>query len=318
MKLLSTIVNLCILLLNRSVDASDTHPSDGTRFARHLQANVGFLVSQVVEDNDWCITALNGVGDFVLLGLQLCDFDNAPVDQLWQVDGEGKFASRLDTDYCMIVNNGVTISDNDAIYTARCDISSNLNKFFWDAGNTDQLQPTADETFCVTQLGPLPQDTDDIRVKPCTSESRYKWNFEVSNPYFMLESFNFGGCIEPEDGRAENDMKLFLAPCNSNEGWRYDSDGLFHSSIDDTKCMQAARGGSIRDGSKLRVFSCDKNEEGQVFSFDRTGRISLQSDPDLCVVFRGTTANIDNDPIILKECDAVEDTIRLQWDRVFN
>lgn len=304
-------VNLCILLLNHSVDASDTRPSDSSySICPSSTSHVGFLISQVVKDNDLCITALNGVGNFVLLGLQLCDFINAPVDQLWQVDGEGKFASRLDTDYCMTVNDGVTISDNDAIYTACCDISSNLNKFFWDAGNTDQLRLTADETFCVTQLGPLPQDTNDIRVKPCTSKSHYKWNVEVSNPYFMLESFNFGGCIEPKDGRAENDMKLFLAPCNSNQGWRYDSDGLFHSRIDDSKCMQAAHGGSIRDGSKLCAFACDKNEQGgQVFSFDRTSRISLQSDPDLCIIFHGTTANINNDPIILKECDVVEDTI---------
>lgn len=317
MKLLFATINLFIGLFSRCVDASETHPSEGTRFARHLQANVGFLVSQVVEDNDWCITASNGVGNFVLLGLQLCDFNNGPVDQLWQVDSEGRFASRLDTDFCMIVNDGATISDNDAVYVARCDISSELNKFFWDAGNTDQLRPTANENFCVTQLGPLPQDTDEIRVKLCTSESRYKWNFEVQNPYFMLESLNFDGCIELEDGRAENDNKLLLAPCNSNQGWRYDSDGLFHSSVDDSKCMQAARGGSIRDGSKLRVFSCDKNDDGQVFSFDRTGHISLQSDPDLCVVFRGTTANVGNDPIILKECDSVED-VRLEWDRVFN
>lgn len=304
-------------ITDHRVNASDPHISEGARFIRHLQANVGFLISQVVEDANWCITASNGVGDFVLLGLQLCDFDNAPVDQLWQVDGEGKFASQLDTDYCMIVNDGVTISDNDLVYTARCDIGSDLNKFFWDAGVTDQLRPVADQSFCVTQLGPLPQDTDTIRVQFCTSESRYKFNFEVNNPYFMLESFNYGGCIEPRDGRAENDNKLFLAPCNSNQGWRYDSDGLFHSSVDDSKCMQVGRGGTIQDGSKLRVFTCNKNDNGQVFSFDSTGHLSLKSRPDLCVVFRGIAANVDIDPIVVKYCDSVEDD-RLEWDRVFN
>lgn len=306
-----------LLLAAIGVNASDTHGDETPRFVRRLQANVGFLVSQVVEDNDWCITASNGVGDFVLLGLQLCDFDNAPVDQLWQVDGEGKFASRLDSDYCMTVNDGVTISDNDAVYTARCDIGSNLNKFFWDAGATDQLRPIADQSFCVTQLGPLPQDTDEIRVKLCTSESRYKWNFEINNPFFMLESFNFGGCIELQDGKAENDNKLILGPCNSNQGWRYDSDGLFHSSVDDSKCINGARMGTIRDGSKLRIYDCDKSEARQVFSFDQTGRISLKNNPNLCVVFRGTTANIDVDPILLKDCNSVENA-RLNWARVFN
>lgn len=299
---------------SRSADAADTND---VTFVRHLQANVGFLVSQVVEDADWCITASNGVGEFVPLGLELCDFDGAPVDQLWEVNGEGKFANRLDTDYCMIVNDGETISDNDLVYIARCNIDSNLNKFFWDAGNTDQLRPTADQSFCVTQLGPLPQDTDDIRVKLCTSESRYKWNFFVQRPYFMLESFNYGGCIELEDEKAEDDNKLILGPCNSNEGWRYDEDGLFHSSIDDSKCLQAARGGTIRDGSKLRVFSCNKNEDGQVFDFGSGGgTISLKSDPDLCVVFRGTTASIGTDPIIMKDCDVIEEE-RLDWGRVF-
>jgi len=299
--------------------AVSSEANEDVRFVRrHLQANVGFLVSKVVDTDDWCITASNGVGDFVLLGLQLCDFDDAPVDQLWQVDGEGKFASRLDTDYCMIVNDGETISDNDAVYVADCSIDSNLNKFFWDAGNTEQLRPTAKPSFCVTQLGPLPQETDEIRVKLCTNESRYKWNFSVKNPYFMLESFNYGGCIELEDGEAENDNKLKLGPCNSNQGWRYDANGLFHSSFDDSKCMQVARGGTIRDGSKVRVFSCDKNEDGQVFDFnDGGGHISLKSRPNLCVVFRGVTANINKDPIIVKDCDAVKEE-RLEWDRVFD
>jgi len=317
MKLFSATPLLFAAMAFKSSGASAPDTNEDVRFVRHLQANVGFLVSQVVEDSDWCITASNGVGDFVLLGLQLCDFDSAPVDQLWEVDGEGKFASRLNTDFCMTVNDGVTISDNDVVYTARCNISSNLNKFFWDAGNTNQLRPVADQSFCVTQLGPLPQDTDEIRVKLCTSESRYKWNFSVQNRYFMLESFNFDGCIELKNGRAENDNNLILGPCNSNQGWRYDEDGRFHSSADDSKCMQAARGGSIRDGSKLRIYTCDRNDRGQIFDFNGGGHIALRSDPDLCVVFRGTNANLGDDPIILKECDAVEDA-RLEWDRVFN
>lgn len=308
-----------LILKSNRVDGSHANEAESVdvRFVRHLQSNVGFLVSQVVEDSDWCITASNGIGDFVPLGLDLCDFDVAPVDQLWEVDGDGKFASRLDTNYCMTVNDGNTISDNDLVYAARCNIDSDLNRFFWDAGVTDQLRPVADQSFCVTQLGPLPQDTDDIRVKPCTDEGRYKWNFAASNPYFMLESFNYAGCIELEDGDASNDNKLILGPCNSDQGWRYDENGLFHSSVDDSKCMQAARGGTIRDGSKLRVFSCDEDEEGQVFDFNLGGHISLKSDPDLCVVFRGTTANIDEDPIIMKECDEVLEA-RLEWDRVFN
>ena len=316
MNLLSAtaLIGATVALKNHGAIASE--PNENLRFVRHLQANVGFLVSQVVDTEDWCITATNGVGSFVPLGLQLCDFDNAPVDQLWQVDGEGKFGSQLDTDFCMIVNDGSSIADNDVVNIAPCDTPTDLNKFFWDAGNTDQLRPAADPSFCVTHLGPLPQDTDDIRVKLCTDERRYKWNFSVHNPYFLLQSESYAGCIELKDGKLENDNSLVLGPCNTDQQWRYDADGLFHSFLDDSKCMQAARGGSIRDGSKMRFFTCNTNERGQVFEFNEGGQISLKSDPNLCVVFRGINPQFNVDPIILKNCDAIDPGDRLQWNRV--
>ena len=96
--------------------------------------------------------------------------------------------------------------------------------------------------------------------------------------------------------------------------WRVDTDGLLHALVDDSKCMQAASGQTIGNGSKMRIFPCDSTRSDQIFDLELGlgNPIHPKSRPDVCVVFRGINANIGEDPIILKSCDNIKED-RLYW-----
>jgi hypothetical protein len=69
---------------------------------------------------------------------------------------------------------------------------------------------------------------------------------------------------------------------------------------DPTKCLQAGSIPAPESGKKIRVFECDADEALQKFSWDAPdGALTLVDWPDYAVVFRGTTANVNVDPIIL-------------------
>ena len=139
----------------------------------------------------------------------------------------------------------------------------------------------------------------------------------LQGEYVLIKSSNYDGCIELRGGVATDDSVLILGPCTPEQAWRYDEDGRFHAFTDDSKCMQAARGGTIEDGSKMRVFPCDTTRADQVFEWDagESAPIQLGIRPDLCGVFRGVNAMIDQDNIILKECDSINPD-RLPWKAV--
>lgn len=136
----------------------------------------------------------------------------------------------------------------------------------------------------------------------------------VSDDYYEPDhpSSALSACIEVRNGNPRDDQKLILGDCESpGGGWRFDSEGLVHTELDDDQCMQAGRDGPARDGEKIRMFRCDASNDLQKFVFINGGGIRPQVDQDLCVVWHGTHANVGRDLIILKECDKVDD--RIDW-----
>jgi hypothetical protein len=72
--------------------------------------------------------------------------------------------------------------------------------------------------------------------------------------------------------------------------------------VDGSKCLRAGQGGTVRSGTFMRLQSCDTADVLQQFVYDGS-RVQLTGRPDLCVVYRGTTAHVGVDPIILKTCN---------------
>jgi hypothetical protein len=131
-----------------------------------------FLVSKISSDEDWCITAMEGVKDFANLGFRRCDFEGAPARQLWRLDADGKIHSKVDTDKCMIVNFGENLFDGVRMRVDRCDIDTTLNTFTHES-DSGKLHISANKDYCVTNRGTAPHSSDTIHAKPCKDEDRF-------------------------------------------------------------------------------------------------------------------------------------------------
>jgi hypothetical protein len=116
------------------------------------------------------------------------------------------------------------------------------------------------------------------------------------------------GCIKVRNQNPRDDQKLLFDECDDQTGkWRFDADGLIHSSLDDDKCIQAGRNGPVKDGERARMFGCDSNNKLQMFIYDGSrGGILSKSYPKFCMVWQGVNGNLGKDYIIFKECDKVE------------
>lgn len=119
------------------------------------------------------------------------------------------------------------------------------------------------------------------------------------------------GCLIVTDSKPRADQKLKLGECDlPGQEWRLDTDYLYHTKLNDGMCMQAGRGGTPIQGTKLRLFPCDKNNNLQRFegpiSENYVGGIRLKDFPKLCVSWRGVNTNINQDPIIVKNCENVD------------
>jgi hypothetical protein len=109
-------------------------------------------------------------------------------------------------------------------------------------------------------------------------------------------------CLIVAGSDAKRDQKLMLGECDlPDQAWKFDN-GLFRTTLDENMCMQAGRGGTRpTHGTKMRLFPCDKDKKIQQFDYNWVN-IELK-DTNMCVIFRGHTADVSKDPIILKSCD---------------
>ncbi|CAB9523968.1 beta-induced protein ig-h3 [Seminavis robusta] len=123
--------------------------------------------------------------------------------------------------------------------------------------------------------------------------------------YDRLESTDFSrACIEVKDGIATNGQRVMLGDCTSaNGGWRLDDSGRFRSELDDDFCLQAGYGyARSMVGLVVRIQHCDDHNRLQEWKYSDGEYLSPSLHDDLCAVWRGTTPNVGEDPIILIDC----------------
>mmetsp|Transcript_32818 Transcript_32818/g.54197 ORF Transcript_32818/g.54197 Transcript_32818/m.54197 type:complete len:328 (+) Transcript_32818:62-1045(+) len=290
-----------------------------------------YLVSNVRQNESWCVTATNGVSsDFGNLGFRPCDFNAAPKNQLWRLDADGMIHSALDDTKCIIVNFGNDVFNGVRVRTTNCDtVSTNLQ--FTHNGGTDQLRLASNDNYCLTNRGTSPNPSDTIHMKICDTGGRYIFTYRAQGdtpspavtptpapndvPPTSIPAELFvniatdGGCINVRNSNVRNDQKLMLDGCLPNQRW-YSAkvDALlttFSTLLDPSKCMQAGRTATPRKGTKMRIFSCDDTNPLQLFQLFNEDSVSFQlqlGNTNLCVDHRGINANLNADPIILKPC----------------
>jgi len=289
-------------------------PADAV--VRNLQdTQYAFLVSNIDLNNDWCVTATNGVNTDDRLGFRKCSFTLAPpLNQLWSLGSNGTMQSALNPSKCMVVNKGaMNIFNGVKVHIGDCTDTTALNQFVHN-GTTDNLK-VSNTTFCITNRGRNANKGDTILAQTCKTKSKFLMTYKVfgSAPpvtnttaftYFKLQLSNsapFPGCLTIPNGDARKGKTLRLGTCNSsNQTWRLDENGLLHSKFNDFLCIQAGKG-SARKRTQLRLSTCDENSKRQMFQYASNNKVSLKG-KNLCVAFRGRRAQ-KNDPIILKKCN---------------
>ena len=110
--------------------------------------------------------------------------------------------------------------------------------------------------------------------------------------------------MEIKDGITTNGQRVMLGDCTAaKNGWRLDDHGRFHSELDDDYCLQAGYGDKHNMvGRVLRIHHCENNNHLQVWEFEDGEYLSPTLNDHLCVAWRGTTANVGQDPMILIDC----------------
>jgi len=276
-----------------------------------------FLVSRIDDDTAWCITAAEGAEEFANLKLQPCDFEGAPANQRWLPnfpnEGDLNFEdfmvrSALDDSKCITVNHGTKIFDGARARLSSCE--NGLNVFYGDGYLEVHIRVSDDDSFCLTNRGPRPHPTDWIHVKPCMDRKDFFWeavpHLDIPN---LIQLSSGGGCAQPREGKS----RVYLDECDEELAWRVsfeDEHELLHSPLDDDKCLRAGRGQTIQDGTKMTLAPCDPSDPLQVLaaysvSGERSSVLKLHAafDEDFCMVYRGNSANVGVDPIIMKTCN---------------
>jgi hypothetical protein len=72
---------------------------------------------------------------------------------------------------------------------------------------------------------------------------------------------------------------------------------LLHSGLDDTKCLRTGLGSDSNDATRMGLVDFYYNGES----------VHAASDTSLCMVYRRVSANVDVDPIFMKEWDESQD-----------
>lgn len=129
----------------------------------------------------------------------------------------------------------------------------------------------------------------------------------------IFSSLNLGLCIMTSE-QGENSRVFLGSDCASI--CPPDDNGLMR--LEGTNlCLQASHGDLIEDGSKMRVYPCNKDNELQRLSWiddSDTHELKLSGSnySEYCVTNRGVEA-LDGDPVIIKVCDQLRPVERQFW-----
>eukprot|EP00978_Attheya_sp_CCMP212_P042615 scaffold262827_cov55-Attheya_sp.AAC.2 len=314
MKLLLPSISLTVILLARGVGSARTRDSE-KESRRLADYDYKFVVSQIRKNQEWCLTASNGVKNGADLGFKPCNFDGQRSNQLFYVDEAGMIHSKMKHSMCLTAR-GESLGNRTLIEFVRCRKDTGFNTFFWDEGKTDQLQIQEELGFCVTNEGAKPRKRDKIVAKKCEDRKDMRWTLtpppeeeeEEEEEYFFKirgDGFKgFDGCIEPQGNEVKTGNGLILGSCtNDDNSWTEedigDSTVMFHTRRDPDMCLHAGMRGKPKDGRHMRTFPCDKHNRLQHFEWDGDD-IKIKC-CDFCVVQQSPKTEI-GDTIILKNC----------------
>lgn len=291
---------------------------------RQLNEEGSFLVSQVRQNQDWCIVApdLDWPDNQPSYQESRLRFGHCePYFDAYQLEGrkqlfslclDGKIRSQEYPGLCMIVNDGVNIGGG-LMRLDDCDINSDLNRFCHESDPKNIRLASPNDGYCVTNEGSTPNVGDTIHAKPCRDGGRYEFEFQEARYYWqIIVAPSILGCMMPRNGKIPTRRdKVYIDHCGSPEdAWGFEETGtgavLFHNKLDYNMCMQSGNGGPPGDGTKMRYYPCDRSNALQrfmrVFSGDGyTYKITPESRTDLCVVPHGSTVEV-GDEVILKVC----------------
>lgn len=144
-----------------------------------------------------------------------------------------------------------------------------------------------------------------------TNDNEHR-SLQESGSNFHLTPLHYEGCIQAQ-GKAMASRAILATETPFCTSFTLDNDGLIHASGSNL-CLQAGHGRMMQDGSKLRLYPCDRMSMFQRFAWTgRDGKLKLKTlkYDDLCLTFRGDNADI-NDPIIFKKCMSIPST-HIQW-----
>lgn len=100
-------------------------------------------------------------------------------------------------------------------------------------------------------------------------------------------------CLSAAHG-ARNNANLRLRRCDfvgvpHNQMWRFDDDGKLHTLLDDSKCMVANHGNTVRNGVRMRINDCNLDTNFNEFNLQAgtTDHLALATRPNFCITNRG-------------------------------
>jgi hypothetical protein len=129
-----------------------------------------FVVSNIADDEDWCLTATRTKRDGNL-GFRPCDYDGKPNNQQWKFQN-GQFVSKIDESRCMQVGFGSTIFSGVRVRLGTC--SNTLTMFTYTANG--YIQPEGNPGLCISNRGSNPNSGDTINIHNCIDREDYMWD----------------------------------------------------------------------------------------------------------------------------------------------
>lgn len=103
-----------------------------------------FFIVNTINNQDFCVSANRGLGDFVQVGSELCEFDTQPARQLWLYGADDKIHSNINKNHCLISGPGADVTGGIIHHITSC--RANLYAF---EQNTNAIRLGQDLTKCL-------------------------------------------------------------------------------------------------------------------------------------------------------------------------
>jgi hypothetical protein len=317
-------------LLFMLLSPADLVGADQLRGARKLGAdlepgkNYVWVVSKGFEE-DWCLSANQGVSSTVPLSFEKCQFGDSisgvSAAQLWHWESYGmgfQLRSGLNFDQCMIVGYGVEAFTGVTARMQECNSNEDKMAFNYNADDYSIQWATDEADLCLTNEGNNADNTDTMHFKNCADAGRFQWEkktFPEDNGYVNLSAVYYSGCIGVEDN-AEIDSKLKIMECDTSSNlqlFRMENGMIRVKAGGGENCLQAGLDGSVNDGEYIRVSLCDPENELQKIGWrDTPGGQVLGVGLDYCVVNHGGTFDFGDTMKVIK-CNSVGPEDRLYY-----